>query len=101
MRVPRVSTIEERVARGAAWLDEQEPGWARQVDLARLALSSPCRCVLGQLYGEYMDAPLVDVFGNVAGVEHGFNAGGIDTEAEFVALEARWRRVITERRAAA
>jgi hypothetical protein len=38
-----------RVERGAALLDERLPGWAKQIDLTILDLSSGCDCVLGQL----------------------------------------------------
>ncbi len=101
-----MSTIAERVAAGVAWLDENRPDWWLDVDLDKLVLSSPCRCVLGQLYGEYEDAPIVDVnTDDEVAVAHGFNAGGHDHPAgpfaEFAALESEWRRVITERRAAA
>jgi hypothetical protein len=99
----KLREIEDRVALGAAWLDEYREGWFNEVDLGQLILSSPCRCVLGQLYGEYMDAPLVDIGGDVAGADYGFNAYGHSPErdAEYVHLEDEWRRVITERRAAA
>lgn len=40
----------ERVARGAAMLDEKRPGWAAEIDLSVLELAYPCHCVLGQLY---------------------------------------------------
>jgi hypothetical protein len=98
-----VSTISERVARGVAWLDDNVLGWQNRIDVGQLILSSPCRCVLGQLFGEYMDAPLVDEGGDVAGADYGFNAYGHSPErdAEYVDLEVEWRRVITERRAAA
>lgn len=45
-----MDTVEARVARGAAWLDEHEPGWERRIDLALLALKDSCRCVLGQVF---------------------------------------------------
>lgn len=41
----------ERVHRGATLLDERRPGWAEQVDLARLDMASPWQCVLGQVGG--------------------------------------------------
>lgn len=50
-------SIEERVARGAAWLDETLPGWERRIDLAQLNLANACRCVLGQISGDYWSAP--------------------------------------------
>jgi cytochrome P450 len=98
-----VSTISERVARGVAWLDENRPAWDREIDLGRLVLSSPCRCVLGQLYGDYSDAP-IDARLDGYDVQRGFNSSGRtygERDNDFDALEAEWRRVITERRAAA
>ena len=92
-----MSTIEERVARGAAWLDSELPGWVAEIDLNRLVLSSPCRCICGQLYGEYADRP--DAIWHTD-AEHGFNVFS-DDPSEWGALEDEWRRVITERRAAA
>jgi len=48
-----MSTIAERVAAGAAFLDEHDPDWwradvERAIDLDKLSLSDPSRCVLGQ-----------------------------------------------------
>jgi len=45
-------TVEARVARGAEWLDEQEPGWERRIDLAALDLEDGCRCVLGHVFND-------------------------------------------------
>lgn len=46
---------EKRVAKGAALLDEQKPGWwngkkKASIDLGVLNLGLPCLCILGQLY---------------------------------------------------
>jgi len=93
-------TIAQRVENGVQWLDENMPGWLTAIDLNRLRLSSPCRCILGQLYGEYMDRP--DELDN--GAAYGFNANwvdGADEVWEFGALEREWRGVITARREAA
>jgi hypothetical protein len=38
----------EAAARGAAWLDEQCPNWANEINLDRLNLASATFCVLGQ-----------------------------------------------------
>lgn len=43
-------TLAERVAAGAAWLDEHQPGWDHLIDLGRLDMSDGCLCVLGQVY---------------------------------------------------
>ena len=43
----------ERVARGAALLDENRPGWATVIDTGKLDLRHDCACILGQLEGSY------------------------------------------------
>lgn len=42
-----------RASRGAALLDEKNPGWYRRVDTDRLHMWSVDSCVLGQLYSNY------------------------------------------------
>ena len=42
-----------RATAGAAFLDEQVPRWAEQIDLGQLDMGSRYRCVLGQLCGNY------------------------------------------------
>jgi hypothetical protein len=46
MRAP----AEERVAKGAALMDEKVPGWAEKVDKSRLNISSCADCILGQTF---------------------------------------------------
>jgi hypothetical protein len=96
-----VSTIEERVARGAAYLDATENDWLTRIDLGRLNLLIGVDCIWGQLVGGYSLRPKeVD-----DGEAFGFNADYRQPEDTWVEavneLEAEWRRVITERRAAA
>jgi hypothetical protein len=48
-----VSAVAERVAAGAAFMDEHDPGWWRAdveqaIDLDRLLMDQPDRCILGQ-----------------------------------------------------
>lgn len=98
----------ERVAKGVALLDEHKPGWADRINAARLAVLSPCDCILGQLYppnAEGVDGyflALADhdlpVWSYDDAKEHGF-AGGDTGGGER--LDAEWVRVITERRPAA
>lgn len=45
-----MSTVAERVARGAAWLDQKYPQWFLSIDLSILDLSDCTQCVLGQIY---------------------------------------------------
>jgi hypothetical protein len=105
------ATIEARVARGAALLDEKLPGWVERIDLDKLKLSSGCNCILGQTwdgptsadsspFGAHADALAL---GGDDDIEHGFNAGGEDwfsNEPEYEALTAEWKRLILARRIA-
>jgi hypothetical protein len=43
----------ERVRRGAAYLDDADPGWHARLDPATLELSDGTCCVLGQLHGDF------------------------------------------------
>jgi hypothetical protein len=45
-----MNDIADRVARGAAWLDEKYPAWFEGMDLSTLDLGNCTRCVLGQVY---------------------------------------------------
>jgi hypothetical protein len=100
-----MSTVAERVARGAALLDEREPGWAERIDLGRLDVMSECRCVLGQLYlREWPDLRLPYLFAvRALGIDdtQAEQALGFDDEdGEYPELTAEWHRVITARRSA-
>ena len=37
------------VVAGAAWLDENEPGWERRVDTSLLNIDDPAQCICGQI----------------------------------------------------
>jgi hypothetical protein len=96
-----VLSIDERVAAGAAWLDEHRPGWVDRIDLNTLDLGDGCYCILGQTDGYFWDVPEVTSLYNYADVfaELGlFAAGGIEGDAEYSALTEAWRRLITARR---
>lgn len=45
------ATVQQRADRGIALLDETRPGWAKQIDVEILDLSSFHSCVLAQLFG--------------------------------------------------
>jgi hypothetical protein len=101
-------TVAARVARGAALLDRQIPGWERRIDLETLHLQSPCLCVLGQLHPgqEFANTAYSCGLDRLAltttqGYYHGFDAGCPSVDAEdgdYDALTAEWHQVITERR---
>lgn len=105
-----MSTIAERVAAGAAFLDKREPGWDRRIDLDRLDLESACACVLGQLHFDKNAPDLSYIYAirklqiqEPRDAEFGFDVleGAEDfsaEEAEFEELTAEWKRVLTKRR---
>ena len=117
-----MSTITERVERGAALLDERRPGWWRDIDMGTLDIRSPCRCILGQMgsllrddgslsrFGTGLDMVKLQVFQSA---EFGFDWSGSGgayatwdeinrlMDAEDAALTAAWRDLIGSRRAAA
>jgi len=40
----------DRVKRGAALLDREQPGWADKVDISNFEIWEPNRCILGQVF---------------------------------------------------
>jgi hypothetical protein len=105
-------TIPQRVARGAALLDEKLPGWHERIDLDRLDLASSCDCVLGQEFADHSDAKAdvdpyavgldkLDLWGFEA-AEDGFESysehDDDEADADHAALTAEWKRVILARR---
>lgn len=92
-----IATVQDRVATGAALLDEQMPDWVERIDLGRLDVESPCRCVLGQLFGDYADgwAVLSDFTSLSQAISHGFEADSV----EYDELTAEWRALIEQRQA--
>lgn len=110
-----MSTIAERVARGAAWLDDVRPGWRDQVSLDAIDLNSNQRCVMGQVFAGESEKDGFTVgceikyrsLGDGVGIgDLGFNAVaplGLDLmdpvrwariRHQTAELEAEWRRVI-------
>lgn len=66
-----LQTLQDRVKRGAALLDEKHPGWAEKIDKLLLDMNDCYDCVLGQLYGEYFDGR--EALGLTHGWYHGFD----------------------------
>jgi hypothetical protein len=90
------ASIAERVAAGAALLDERVPGWHDAIDVDRLDIDSPTQCVLGQLYGDYLageDAlsELADSWSSA--VSYGFVERDVDGDE----LTDAWRALIEQR----
>lgn len=85
---------------GAAWLDEQRPGWAERVDTDTLNMSDGACCVFGQLDGSAAaGADAVAWWYNDGWAwmhEHGFYISGGNQE-DYDRLTDEWRGLIRER----
>ena len=77
-------TAEERVARGASFLDRTMPDWAHLVEINDLDLQSQCNCVLGQIFHNTSDeiAQYVERARNADDVEYFFRDEDIANQLE-------------------
>lgn len=94
-------TVKERVAAGAAWLDEHEPGWWQRINLGTLVMRDSCGCVLGQLYGTFSAAPVPSSLSVALGFDRNRIGPPRTGAADWAALDVAWRDLITARRTAA
>lgn len=92
-------SITDRVAAGAAALDEVRPGWREEIDVDLLDVASILDCPLGQLWGQYGaghlaldDALHVDTYRNDWIIRHGFDPGD-DSPRE---VTAAWRTEVSK-----
>lgn len=100
-------SIEARVARGVALLDERLPSWDERIDLDRLDLHSSCNCILGQEFANHedvdgetwtgYDAAQSALLNHADPTEYGFDLTGREA-ASFPALTSEWKRLILARR---
>jgi hypothetical protein len=102
-------SLTERVAAGAAWLDEHLPGWPQRISLTDLDMADDCGCVLGQILGRYdeifVSNDVLPPLDEVEAVRFGFDVTSRFGDpalwaGEFAALQREWRRLIESRRTA-
>lgn len=92
-----VSTLDERVAAGAAFLDERYPGWVERIDLDGLEMDDCANCIIGQAVGNYFDLfRMPDQDDRAASL--GFNTEAEEHPWDMGRLEHAWRRLIEARR---
>lgn len=97
-----LSLIRLRVANGAALLDAEVPGWADKINLDTFDMSYPRTCILGQLFGEYVDGRAALNLNVVTDddVRHGFDSQGGDetiVALEYYSLGVCWEQAIDAR----
>lgn len=108
--------VRDRVAAGVAWLQgEFGADWWLGIDRGRLDIESSSDCILGQLYGDYLKAPVVARFQERWKalppnspkydetilealnwlIAHGFSGEGIAPVADLP-LSRRWHEVLDD-----
>jgi hypothetical protein len=95
--------VAQRVHRGALLLDSLAPDWAARVDVNEIRMADCSRCVLGQLFGNYVVA-LIKFWNGTGRVavdqasSHGFAfEWGFLESAEDEALTDAWIAEIEQR----
>lgn len=97
----------KEVAAGAAWLDENFPGWEREIDLGTLDINHCHACICGQglrkvariagAYSGYDYAKSLHGLNPIRwAADHGFTLPDGD-EGDWIELEQTWRELIKER----
>lgn len=98
-----MSEAEQRVARGAAYLDEEKADWVSLVDLNLLDMARGDVCIAGQVFAQEAEATwriqngfhyLETEHGLSWTREHGFFEA---SEALNLDLQVAWMRLITQR----
>lgn len=97
-------SITERVEAGAAWLDEEQPGW---IDLINLELLDNAHCnhdIVGQVSGDNRDIFLDHYcLGTQDQIEYGFDSMYTSEglrDWEFGKLDEAWTGLIAKRQEA-
>lgn len=83
---------------GVALLDKYMPGWEHRIDRAQLDMHSCSRCILGQLYGEYVHG--LTALGLLGGLQHGYNLPfnpEVRATISYDDLARMWKEVILNR----
>lgn len=92
-----------KVAKGAELLDNERPGWADDIDLESLNMAEGNHCILGQLYGDYVDGLYALGFTRGWGSRgHGFTlhvgwSSASDSMEDWYTLHALWRKEVASR----
>lgn len=93
-----MSSLAERVAKGAAYLDEHHPGWSDRIDRIDrtcLDMGHCAKCVLGQLFDGWVGA-VKDRWPDVwLDPEYGFDR--FLDEPSFEPLTAEWLALLETR----
>jgi hypothetical protein len=112
-----MNTVQRRVSNGVNWLNRYSPGWRDKIAINELEMSSTCSCIIGQVFGDYMDVidsidqdmginggigkkiPVDDLLSHEEAVSLGFDIGEYDdsedmdfmtSEGQYEVLKTAW-----------
>src|SRR5690349_12001578 len=92
----------QAVWRGAAFLDERLPDWWQRVNPATLRIESAFHCVLGQLYGTFLEGTWALRLEAGDGRRYGFLCQSRSTptggSSDEPSLNEAWRELVGRRR---
>lgn len=89
-------SFENRVAKGAKWMDSVYPQWTTKVKLADVDLELHKDCVLGQVFDEIVSEKLCEKgeFSN----DHGFSLRGKEFKrSNWIKLSSLWAAEVEKR----
>ena len=100
--IPNAMTSQDhfdQVARnGARLLDSQRPGWWSDISVEDLRLDGCTDCVLGQLFGDYMEGRVHLGMTGVESANYGFTIPvPFNREPYWAQLTRAWKREILRR----
>jgi len=88
-------TVENRVKNGVEWLNSVMPFWYREIDLCSLDIEKPDFCVIGQVFGSYIDIYRQGLNGTQI-ANMGFTVYYFYEEEKYEDLQDEWIKVISE-----
>lgn len=99
------SVYDERVERGAEWLDKNEKGWMEKIDLSLLDLREDDACICGQIDASGSHAFYRYIFNKELAAAQAHELGFIlwnkdegCNALDYAKLTTAWKRLIRERR---
>ncbi len=95
-----MTDLQNRVQRGAQWMDENYPGWVDEIDLDSLNMGDEFSCVAAQASGMRYGDVCEDHFGECSieiSETRAYQIGLYDS-CQYRELTEAWRMLILERR---
>lgn len=103
MNAQQLALAQENVKRGAAWMDENYPGWAHEIDMDVFDMNRFESCIAGQCEGislYKMGYSTAESFGFYVPLEFCIHDDIDNGDTDYPQLTELWKKEIYGRRAA-